>query len=528
MSSSYDKGTGSTMTASTAEISNADSPERNSEAPIRVEELLANCRALLAELEAFSVFVSEAKKGEDRYTAPFGASIGTAEHAVDLRQFQTQVVSELKSLQKLSEGDQNAEKTIHTLKSSNFPFYAAIWETAKGFRALVQFHKRFYWDAKPTRDSKKAAERRFALVDIIAQDGAEWIKVSTVTEHRLLFELAKAQWEEADSSDTDDEGENRNHGDVSPPVDFVERMDLVRCADDLQRAAQMHRVRYSKPKVRIVLPKISHPPPAQLSPLFNRLYSTGAVIDLGPQILPRRPLEELRKFIFPRLLPSPHPPLTDTINIDCTILLALVSDLSHKANHPILPTYNDAIKRQIELETREHLLPSSLWPAMVGKTLVCTVEAARRMKEIVDTIGTPNERARTVLLIGHDKSDGRRQSGDELRAAFASLSDYHLPSPFQLPIRIVPSIDRLELEAAIASNMVLPIAETVADELTEINRSVFLYGWVKGITTVSSNRAVAKWIESTVEKAGNGAVGPEIWLREPARSLLGKEKERRK
>ena len=48
------------------------------------------------------------------------------------------------------------------------------------------------------------------------------------------------------------------------------------------------------------------------------------------------------------------------------------------------------------------------------------------------------------------------------------------------------------------------------------------------MTTVSSNRTVAKQIEGVVEKYGEGAVGPMIWLREPARSLLGKEKERRK
>lgn len=520
MSSYDDEEAGSITNTSTAATIFSESAGSNPEAPSQVEDLLARCRALLAELEEFSIFLSEARKGE-------GES-HTSGVAVDLRQFHTPIMSELKSLQKLSEGDQKAEKTIHTLRSSNLPFYAAIWEAAKASTALVLFHKRFHWDAKPTRDSKKAAERRSALVDIVACDGEEWIKVSTVTEHRLKFELAKAQWEEADSSDTDDEGETSNRNDDDLSTHYVERMDLVRSADDLQRAAQMHRIRYSNPRVRIVLPKISDPPPPQLLPLFDRLRSTGAILDLGVQASHACPPEELRATVFPRLLPSSHPPLTETLNIDCTILLALVSDLSHKAEHPILPSYNDAIKRQIELETREHLLPSSLWPAMGNKALVCTVEAARRMREIVDTIGTPDERARTDLLLGRDDNGESPRSGDELRAAFTELSDYTVPATFTIPIKIVPSIDHSELEAAIASNKVFPVAKIIADELTEINRSVFLYGWVKGYTTISSNRAVAKWIESTVEKAGNGAVGPEIWLREPARSLLGKEKERRK
>ena len=492
----------------------------NAEPPTRVEDLLAKCKSLLAELETFSGYLSDARNG---------ATSGVAEPVVEIRQFYTPIVAELKSLQKLSEGDQKAEKTIHTLRSSNLPFYTAIWEAAKASTALLLFHKRFHWDVNPTRDSKKVTQRRSALVDIVACDGEEWIKVSTVTEQRLIFELAKAQWEEADSSDDDGEENSPSRNEEDASADHVERMDLVRTADDLQRAAQKHRIRYSNPRIRIVLPKISDPPPPQLSLLLDRLRSTGAILELGPQTMHTNSTEALRETIFPRLLPSPHPPLTDTLNVDCTILLALVSDLSHKAEHPVLPSYNDAIKRQIELETQEHLLPSGLWPAMANKVLVCTVEAARRMREIVDTIGTPGERARTELLLGTDiPGQESPRSGEELRAAFTALSDYTVPPTFLIPIKIVSSIHHSELEVAIASSQIPPVARTIEDQLTEINRSVFLYGWVKGVTTVSSNRVVAKWIESTVEKAGNGAVGPEIWLREPARSLLGKEKERRK
>ena len=368
------------------------------------------------------------------------------------------------------------------------------------------------------------------MVDIVAQDGEEWIKVSTVTEHRLLFELAKAQWEEADSSEEEDfEIEETALSATRPDnTDAIERMDLVKSADDLQQAAQTHRIHYSSPRIRIVLPKIPDPPPTEILSLLDRIRSTGATIDLGPQEKSAQSNEDLRTQVFPRLLPSPHPPLTDILNIDCTILLALVSDLSHTANHPILSNYNTAIKRQIELETKEHLLPSSLWPAMANKALICTQEAARRMREIVETIGTPSERARTELLLGSDDSEGHERPGDDLRAALGYHSDYHVPATLLIPIKIVPCVQTEELRAAIESGSILAAAEQISEQLTEINRSVFMYGWVNGFTTVSSNRAVTKWIESSVEKEGSGAVGPEIWLREPARSLLGKEKERRK
>ena len=398
----------------------------------------------------------------------------------------------------------------------------------------MTFHKRFYWDNRPTRDSKRAAQKRCALVDIVARNGEEWIKVSTITESRLVFEIAKAQWEAADSSSSEDEGK------VGTPIngatngqmkslgedEEMDRIELVKVVDDLRRASNAHRIHYKHPQIRFVLPKISSEPPKELLPILDRIRSTGAIINLGPQEARSDNLAYLRARTFPRLLPSPHPPLTDTLNIDCTILLALVSDLSHTANHPILPSYNSAITRQIELETREHLLPSSLWPAMADKNLVCTQEAATRMIEIVDTIGMPKEKSRTELLLIHGEKE---RNGEDLREVFAKYSDYPIPPKWRLPIRIVPAAcTGSDIRSAIQTGALPSVAEQVAEQLTDINRSVFMYGWMQGVTTVSSNRSVAKQIEAIVEKDGSGAMGPEIWLREPARSLLGKEKERRK
>lgn len=124
-----------------------------------------------------------------------------------------------------------------------------------------------------------------------------------------------------------------------------------------------------------------------------------------------------------------------------------------------------------------------------------------------------------------------------------------------------------------------PIARAVAAELSGINQSVFLFGWEAGITTVSSNRTVAKLIEGIIgeenarrgrgrkavgvgkeegkeggkEGGGKGGKGggqewgkeggkeggeakedgmiihgPEIWLCSTARSLVGKEKGRKR
>ena len=54
-----------------------------------VEWLLKRCQTLLDELEAFRVFLEDAKQGQK------------AEHLVDIKQFYSPVATEMKSLQKV-------------------------------------------------------------------------------------------------------------------------------------------------------------------------------------------------------------------------------------------------------------------------------------------------------------------------------------------------------------------------------------------------------------------------------------------
>ena len=473
---------------------------------------------------------------------------------------------------------------MHTLRSSNLPFYSAVWEAAKASTGLVTFHKRFHW-AAPTRTSKRTARPRkqCALVDIVAQGGLEWVKVSTVTETRLLFEQAKAGWENADSSSDDQDSTDGDKEDgvtfgspnigpspasssspstpsrplgstlVSSPSPSTHPIELLRLAIDLQTASQATQIHYKHPSVRIVLPKIPTNPSPPTLIILHQLLSTGSALQLGPSFTPfpltaspfpspshppspppRTPPSSLLE-IFPLLLPNPYASLTPTLNVDCTILLALISDLSHSPQTPHSPSHHRAITCQIELEARDHLLPDCLYPALKGRDLVCTLEAAKRMQEIVALIGTPSERARADLLFDNDKSDPSATAPlPPLIARLASLSEYPVPPTLRLPITIAP------VPTSILESLP-PVAKDVAKHLSPINRSVFLFGWASGFTTVSSNRAVAKVVEGIVggfdgevvegtegagqEREGVGA-GPEIWLCGTARSLVGKERGR--
>jgi len=92
-----------------------------------------------------------------------------------------------------------------------------------------------------------------------------------------------------------------------------------------------------------------------------------------------------------------------------------------------------------------------------------------------------------------------------------------------MPIEVVD----VNLETTMAA--LPPVVAKVSEKLTPINQSVFLYGWANNMTTISSNRTVAKEIESVIEenRLDEETRGPDIWLSQASRSLVGKEKQRR-
>lgn len=345
----------------------------------------------------------------------------------------------------------------------------------------------------------------------MSQDGLEWIKVSSITEKRIIWDLTRAGWAGDDSSDEDEE--------LDQPLDDVDdEPGLVKQIEALVKAAKVTRIRYRHPTVRLILPRIKAVPDSkEVSNVIKQISALGVDIQTSEQ------------------MSSHYPPITSVINhmaldrfesfssvlnIDCTLLLAFASDLSHGRVEPE-DWHNKAISRQIELENEDQLLPSNLWPACGGHEMVCTREAAVRMQEIVDIIGTETEKRRAALLLALDDHDTLTPA-DRINE-FQKLSDYQIPSEWKLPITVI-EVDIPQMMAALPN-----VAEKVKESLTSINQSVFLYGWWSGRTTISSNGSVAKDIEGIIESARGDVdiIGPDVWLSASSRSLVGKEKERR-
>lgn len=523
-------------------------------------ELHKQCMDLLNDLDSFQALLKATLRNPQ---------------LVEVRQFRSNVSAEMKMLLKLEEriktqiekSKKNAEESddnelhseqkqqpidelqsdvdpdlemrlMHALRSSNLPFYQAVWGIVlSSCEGLLALGKRFYWDGETKAPWKKSGnekqankdKRKSVFVDIVAGDGTEWVKVSTISESRLLFEMAKKGWE-GDSEDEFSGSESerparrtvlRNFDGADPGEDDDDDdLELIKLARDLRKAADATRVRYRHPQLRIVLPKIEEGNVPEIDDVLAEMRSYGIQVECQESLSFKIGSTDLT-----RLLPQPFKNFTSTLNVDCTLLLAMVSDLSHVKNLPILPSFHRAIVRQIEVDKEMPLLPSELWPAMGSRELVCTSEAGTRMREIVNLLGTDTEKARMRIVMGEPSEDGNCES---LIERFQALSDYDVPENWKLPVKAIDA--QPVINACLAEGKLPPVADEVAEGLSDINYSVFMYGWVTGTTTITSNRTIDKQIETTIEKnRGNDELleGPVVWVCDTARSLVGKDRDRK-
>ncbi|KAF3384509.1 hypothetical protein F1880_002582 [Penicillium rolfsii] len=508
---------------------------------------------------------------------------------IEVRQFRSNVTSELKMLQKLEQrfqstvsasaseakaqsesqgqnqgqgqdSDEDREdggeddsvemRLAHALRSSNLPFYQAVWDIARGSCCgLLALGKRFYWDGQTRPDEEKRAlkaaakksgklpnkdKRKSVFVDIVADDGEEWVKVSTMSESRLLFEMAKKGWER-DSEDDEcmsNEGSDgprrrtvlRNfEGSDCEEDDDEDELELIKLARDLRKAANATRLRYRHPRLRVVLPKIGEGNVPEIDDILKEMRSYGVKVECQETLATAA---NAKKPELTCLLPRPFKRFTATLNVDCTLLLALVSDLSHVKEIVPLPSFHRAILRQIEIEKQHPLLQTELSPAMGDHGLVCTSEAATRMREIVELIGTETEKERAKIMMGESPYSELDQ--ETTIQKFQELSEWKVPTHWKIPIQVIDA--QPAITAAAKEGKLPPVADRVAEGLSDINHSVFMYGWVTGMTTISSNRTIDKQIETAIESNrgdDEDLEGPMVWICDTARSLAGKEKDRR-
>ncbi|KAL1598458.1 hypothetical protein SLS59_006742 [Nothophoma quercina] len=496
------------LESDTNSISNISTSNNGEDLEATVQGLIQRCKTLYEEVEAYVEAVIERQK------------VTRVQHPVEYRNLRNDFKNELAFLKKIANSSMTEEKIRHYIVSSNLTYYEALWGAAKRSCGLQAFRKYYFWDRHKAPAGRRTLKglslgkggvgkgKTAALVDIVADEGREWIRVSTVSEKRIIFDLAKLGW--VNDSDSDDDMPDARPTDWEDEDD-EDQVDIVRNARELARAAKANPVRGRPPKVRFVLTRIVAGRTKEVDAIIAKIRATGAIVQCSEDIPPTQPLSE----VLNNLLVDRTRALSEILNIDCTILLALISDISHKPC-PILDWYPGEVQAQIKEEAGENLLPTHLYPAIGSHSMVCTQEAADQMNLIVDTLATDEEKRRCQLLTAQGDCAGL--SPADLVKEWASMSDHPVPTGFTLPIRVVPSnIDTIASRLPAA-------ARKLGSEMSRLNASIFFYGWAEGITTLSSNRARARQIDYAINQHGleDGEAGPHIWLCGESRSLIAK------
>ncbi|KAF2126416.1 hypothetical protein P153DRAFT_369137 [Dothidotthia symphoricarpi CBS 119687] len=479
-----------------------------------IHSLIDRCKTLYEEVETYVAAVEEKQK------------LTKVQQPVEYRNLRNDFKNELAFLRKIVGSKISEEKARHYITSSNLRYYEALWGTAKQSSGLQAFRKYYFWNRHERQAGKRTAQgismtkgtskkgHSAALVDIVAEEGREWVRVSTISEKRLLFDVAKLGW--CNDSDSDEDMPDAPQPSNWEDEDDEDQVDIVKSARELARAARANPICGRPPKVRFVLTRILPGKTREIDNILDKLRATGAHVQCVNEASLTLPL----RYVLPNLLVDRSRALSDTLNIDCTVLLALISDISHKPCE-ILDWYPVEVRAQIEEEAKENLLPTHLYPAIGSHAMVCTQEAADQMNLIVQTLATDTEKLRADLLLAQGDRAGR--SPEQLVAEWSSMSDHASPAGFALPIEVRPS----QLDSVMSR---LPVAAAkLTGEMSALNQSIFFYGWAEGLTTLSSNRARARQIETAINEQGlqDGEAGPHIWLCGESRSLIAKTGRRR-
>ncbi|KAJ8120844.1 hypothetical protein ONZ43_g2553 [Nemania bipapillata] len=413
----------------------------------------------------------------------------------------------------------------HRISSSNLPYWHAVWDVAKNSKDIVKlrhpvfsgpFKHRILAPGIRVRDivssggsePKRKQFRPSMRIDVICDGGLSWYKVSTLTNRRLLFDMAKEAMYCGDSDDSDSaEGVAQNFSDVP----------LVKLALSLKMIAQGHQIRNTSPTPNLVLPRVLEGECAEVDKIVKLCR------DLGVNVLCRGALTQpppFSKGLLYKMVPSPKRHITEELNIDTSVLVALASDISH-FQVTKESWLGQSQKDHVDLEATDPLMPK-LCSLLSNHALVCTREAANALARIVHTMGTATENARAHLLLTPEESMTCEQRVIEFRAL--SIHGEEIPLSLQLPIRVV-DFEGGPTETGSQNLSNAPVYDHL-EVLPQPGRSVFSFGWAKNITTVTCNTLAVKQLEKRLEELPSldPSKWPSIWAFSSSRPLVGVRK----
>lgn len=427
--------------------------------------------------------------------------------------------AEISSLRKIEkEFESGGDLASHRARSSNLPFYEALWDTAKRSKEIVLLQYavsssayskqilapgnrivRSFGQSRPSKDCH-------IIIDIVADGGQSWWKVSSTTNKRLIFDMAREAVFCGDSSD--DEDEEAEEEAIGVLLSDDADIPLIKLAKNLATAARGYRIRTKSPIPYLVLPRMvegSHP---KIDMVLNTCRKLGVNIICGNSL---SPAPALSAQLLGTMAPSPKANFSETLNIDTSVLVGLVSDFSH-SQVPKHPWFRRSHLDHAELESKQSAV-SLFYPILGTHPMVCAKEAEQTFRHIVNTIGTEDEKARADCLIWGDSQWSREQRLEKLQ----SLSIHSVPPGLQLPVQVVGFKENDE------ESQLSKTAKEKTNFLHNPGRSVFLYGWMSQQTTLTCNSVAVKELEKQLETLTSLGEKdwPSIWTFPTSRPLVG-------
>lgn len=424
------------------------------------------------------------------------------------------------------------EHICEKLDCANVYALETAWDVIKRCTGLEQLASTFSLHASvgqcPLCKGKKCPPKgkqdtkSVVHVDAVVNSGAEWLRIVGIGERRLVHEMTEMGWDWGAADESSD-------------VDSDEDCDIpmANIVRQLVAAARANRHDYRPPRLHIVFTRVAEGSNSEIDKLIRKLRS-----------IPTQGVEVRIDCSNSKFLTDPPPPLgttfqnlvaedrnvTPTVNLDCSILVALASDVTH-SDIEIQPWHRRDVVFQIR-EEREvgSSLVKALYPVLCSRRLVCTAKAAERFWTIVDTIATATEAARAEIIL--PKAGSSEKTSEELVAELQTLSSHLVDAKLRLPIEVVETdaLDHLatnshDAAAADFGVMRLPRSvEVISSSLSDLNRNIYFYGWLYNITTVTANNSLAKSIRLLVEeqRTDDEEAGPRIWVFPFTRALATK------
>ncbi|QRW13467.1 hypothetical protein RhiLY_12466 [Ceratobasidium sp. AG-Ba] len=261
-----------------------------------------------------------------------GSAFGGNNEVVGIKNFRISAEKDIEGLNIYIAQHLNTTGPLPPL-STNAPYILAVWSEIIAASPVHAVGKTFNLP-KEKGQNKDAASVK---VDVVADEGRRWIRVNTIKNSRLMAEIHELDGYESESSES---SEQANGNIVTPSHENS----ILRMAKSLLAAAKHNKVPDTgeTPRVTIRLTRLELDTSSSgeaIDPRITRTVQDLAAMGIDVQ-LGERPFP-------PRLSDASAPSSADVrptlrVNLDLSLIIALVSDLSHA---PLPLTEEDALER---------------------------------------------------------------------------------------------------------------------------------------------------------------------------------------